>query len=250
MTIKGGEKMLQISRNVFTVPTSHIYFDDRTKKGRFEAKIAHYTHRTRPSRQLQKKQTIHLILQHDESIFLNQIPEEISEILFTHIIEQYKTYTISDVSIEQLRQFQRFYNENQTSKDKLNRTDFNKLLLLCEKEGLVLTKIENSLGETICYRVHIVDGHNVLLHYVVSAANLQLNIVEQANLLLCWENLKMFKNLGYKTYDFGGLDRDGQLLRCGHIFGGEEVTVFSGYIANSVPLKVFAKLKNWRKKVN
>ncbi len=111
---------------------------------------------------------------------------------------------------------------------------------------LILTKIENAANEILSYRIYVVDGQNALLLYVSSAA-VQTDDSIKANLLLCWENMNMFRKLGYLVYDFGGVDKE-HSLRGNAYFGGKEVTVFSGYIAKSFTLKMIAKVKQWREK--
>ncbi|KGR78203.1 hypothetical protein [Ureibacillus manganicus] len=237
--------MLQINRNFLTIPTNDIYFENKRVKSRYKAKVSCYTHRLKPSRRLQSKRTVHVDLQQDEATFLNNLPNGTKDILFEYNIDKYKIIPIKNPSDEQIRDFQRFYNENiNTSIDKINRSKFQSLLLLRDQDALIVTKIENDTNETLGYRVYVADGQNTLLLYV---ANINLDESNKSNLLLCWENMKMFRNLGFSVYDFGGVDLESS-IRCSSYFGGSEVTVFSGYIAKSFVFRMVAKLNQWREK--
>ncbi|CAM5214471.1 Acetyltransferase (GNAT) family protein OS=Ureibacillus acetophenoni OX=614649 GN=SAMN05877842_10974 PE=4 SV=1 [Ureibacillus acetophenoni] len=237
--------MLQINRNFLTIPTNDIYFENKRGKSRYKAKLSCYTHRLRPSRQLQSKQTIHINLQQNEEMLINNLSTETKGMLFQNNNNAFKLSSHSDPSFEQLREFQRFYNENiHIGMDKLNRSKFQSLLLLRDQGALILTKIENADNEVLSYRIYVVDGENALLLYVSSAISEKDNSYK-ANLLLCWENMNMFRKLGYSVYDFGGIDREVH-LRGSQLFGGSEVTVFSGYIAKSFVSKMIAKVNQWR----
>ncbi|HWL23217.1 MAG TPA: hypothetical protein VNR38_05630 [Ureibacillus sp.] len=238
--------MLQINRNFLTIPTNDIYFENEKGKRRYKAKFSSYTHRLQPSRRLQRKSTIHVSLQQDEKVFINNLSSDTKEMLFENNNETYKILPVIDPSDEQIREFQRFYNENILGNaDKMNRSKFQSLLLLRDQKALVLTKIINSSKEVVSYRIYVVDGQNALLSYVSTSMNAADST--KANLLLCWKNMKMFRNLGYLIYDFGGVD-DRHSMRCSQYFGGSEVMVFSGYIAKSLVYKLLAKLNAWREK--
>lgn len=239
----GVDEMLQINRNFLTIPTNDIYFENKKVKSRYNAKVSCYTHRLKPSRRLESKRTIHVDLLQDEAVFTNNLPNETKDILFEYSMGKFKIIQIENPSDEQLREFQRFYNENiNVSKYKINRSKFQSLLLLKDQNALIVTKIENEANETLGYRIYVVDGQNSLLAYVCST---NLDESNTSNLLLCWENMKMFSKLGFAVYDFGGLDHDSP-LRCSSLFGGREVTVFSGYIAKSFVFRVVAKFNQWK----
>lgn len=235
--------MLQINRNFLTIPTNDIYFESKKGKRRYKAKLSWYTHRLKPSRRLRSKQTIHINLQQDELTLINNLPSQTNYILFEYSKDKFKINSIPNPSNEQLRDFQRLFNE-QTNEGKVNRSKFQSLVSLRDQKALRLTKIENEDNETLCYRIYVVDGQNALLLY---ASNTNIEESNKSNLILCWENINMFKKLGYLVYDFGGLDHE-QAERLSAYFGGQEVTVFSGYIAKSPFLKLIAKLSQWREK--
>lgn len=239
--------MLQINRNFLTIPTNDIYFETNRGESRYKAKLSCYTHRLRPSRQLQSKQTIHINLQQNEEVLINNLSSETKELLFDNSNNSFKLSPNFEPSFDQLRDFQRFYNENvHSGMDKLNRSKFQSLLLLRDQRALILTKIENEVNEVLSYRIYVVDGENALLLYVSSAISQKEN-AQKANMLLCWENMNMFRKLRYNVYDFGGIDRE-EHLRGSQLFGGSEVTVFSGYIAKSFASKMIAKMNQWREK--
>lgn len=235
--------MLQIHRNFLTIPTNDIYFENKKGKSRYKAKLSWYTHRLKPSRRLKSKQTIHINLQQEELTLINNLPNKTNDILFEYSKEKFKIISLTSPSTEQLRDFQRFFNEH-ANEEKLNRSKFQSLLSLRDQKALCLTKIENEDSETLCYRIYVVDGQNALLLY---ASNTKVEESTQSNLILCWENINMFRKLGYLIYDFGGIDIE-QPKRLTDYFGGSEVTVFSGYIAKSPIMKMIAKISQWREK--
>ncbi len=237
--------MLQINRNYLSIPTNEIYFDNKRIQSRYKAKISWYTHRLKPSRRLQSKRTIQIDLQENETIFINNLPENTKEILFENNDEKFKIIPFMNPIDEQLNEFQRFYNENLQYGEKINRSKFQSLLLLRNSQAMILTRIENSSHKILGYRLYVVDGQNALLLYV-SIAN-ELVSSRRANLLLCWEDINMFRRIGYEIYDFGNVDTE-LPLRCNEYFGGKEVTVFSGYIAKSFTSKLIAKMNQWGEK--
>ncbi len=64
---------------------------------------------------------------------------------------------------------------------------------------------------TIAMHLYIIDKQISRARLVYSATlnrdntNLQLSIIGRANRLLHWEDMIMFKNMGIKTYDWGGI---------------------------------------------
>lgn len=237
--------MLQINRNYLSIPTNEIYFDNKRIQSRYKAKISWYTHRLKPSRRLQSKRTIQIDLQENETIFINNLPGNTKEILFENNDEKFKIIPFMNPIDEQLKEFQRFYNENLQYGEKINRSKFQSLLLLRNSQAMILTRIENSSHKILGYRLYVVDGQNALLLYV-SITNESVSS-RRANLLLCWEDINMFRRIGYKIYDFGNVDTE-LPLRCNEYFGGKEVTVFSGYIAKSFTSKLIAKMNQWGEK--
>lgn len=247
--------MLQISRKFLVLPLEQRFFDDPKNEGRYQAKFIRHTHRLKPSRKLQQKQTVHIDLRKEEEKILGEMPTNTRELLQTTTKNMYHISVITNPTDEQIKHFQEFYNVSAKEKGsaKISRYHLQTLKLLRNKGGLIITNIGNELNETLCYRIYVVDGENVLSLYVATTTA-NRNSEEQKNHLcyvnhyLCWENIKTFRNLGFQTYDFGGVSEVDSNSPSKQSFGGEVVTVYSGYISKSPLSRAVVHIESWRDK--
>ncbi|MDI7743679.1 hypothetical protein QMK38_16875 [Lysinibacillus fusiformis] len=222
--------MLQISRKVFNVPFNQVYFQEAKYESRYEPEIVYYTHVLKPSRKLQGQITLHIDLRNEPVL------DNLMNVLEGKQIENWMISRFDSPTDQEIEEFQGFYNKSAKGKNTRTITQFDvqTLKLLRDQGGLVMTKIENEQMESICYRVYVV-GKEIVMAIFNDGQGLQNDQIKQsANYLLCWENMKHFGNKGIKIYDFGDIKDLTFLEKLKHNFGGQMVTVFSGYKSNSL----------------
>ncbi|QGM29368.1 hypothetical protein GI482_02705 [Bacillus sp. N3536] len=151
------------------------------------------------------------------------------------IIEELDNPTIRDIY-----DFQRFYNAFAKTKDtySCNAFHINTMKRLRNQNALVITKILNNDKETLCYRVYISDGENVLSLYSASyykefKSAIEKRMLSEASRYLLWHNILYFKRTNHKRYDMGGLTDNENIRNFKLEFGGDIVEVYSGYKAKS-----------------
>jgi hypothetical protein len=228
--------MLQISRKFLALPFNQVFFHELKGESRYVPKVISYTHRLKPSRQLQMQQTIHIDLRKNEQLLFEGLSSTIKNIIQSNETKDWSISIIQQPSNEQLIEFQRFYNLHavQNKLPKINRSALQTLMLLRDKGGLIVTRVNNKKNDPLCYRIYAVDGQNVMSLYSTGQSLLQEDeTLKNAYYSLCWENMKQFRGLGYKLYDFGDVKDVNLLKDLNESFGGNIVNVFSGYITKS-----------------
>lgn len=155
-----------------------------------------------------------------------------------------------------LNQFRTFYNQFARNKktDLCNAYHMETMKLLREKDALVITYLQAKDGSTLGYRVYIMDGF--LTNNIYSASHFRLmddhhskKILGRANRYLIWKSLLYFKEKGCEVYDMGGLTDDENIRRFKVGFGGEVVTVYSGYEARSLYGRFLLMIRNLKLKL-
>lgn len=228
--------MLQISRKFLALPFNQVYFHELKCESRFEPKIIRYTHLLKPSRQLQRHKTIHIDLCKGEQTLLESMSTSISNLLQNSSKEKWRIEILDNPTDEEIFLFQNFFNRKEKEKNgrRINKFDIQTLKLLRNQGALIVTKLKDEENETICYRLYVVDGVTVMSLFENGYKLLRLNDQhEHSAIYLCWENMKRFSKLGYQIYDFGDIKESKCLEEIKESFGGEIVTVFSGYISKS-----------------
>lgn len=228
--------MLQISRKFLALPFNEVFFHELKSESRYAPKVISYTHRLKPSRQLQKQETIHIDLRKSEQLLLEEMSSTIKNIIESSKTNDWCSSIIEQPTDDQIIEFQRFYNAYavQNKIQKINRYALQTLMLLRDKGGLKITKVTDEHQTILCYRVYAVGGQNVMSLYTTGQSLREENeVYRNAYYYLCWENINQFRSLGYKVYDFGRLSDYNLLKDLNENFGGNVVNVYSGYIAKS-----------------
>ncbi|KGR75130.1 hypothetical protein [Ureibacillus sinduriensis] len=225
--------MLKIKRKLFILPVEQVYFQESKCDNRYEPKLINYIHVVKPSRKLQGKKTLHINLSEEERTPINRMSEQLKILLDKVKEEKWDISRSTHPTDQEIEEFQQFYNLNAKQNDirKMNNFDVETLKLLRDQGGLVLTKLENEQKRPICFRIYVV-GQNMVMALYNDGQDPQCNTKsENANHLLCWENMKYFGEQGYLIYDFGDATH---LRELQEKFGGKVVTVFSGCITKSL----------------
>lgn len=122
--------------------------------------------------------------------------------------------------------------------------------LLVDQNALIITKLLNESEVVQCYRVYISDGDIAFSLYSASHFRLSNKTEEKRKLsegsrYLLWRNILYFKEHNHLTYDMGGLTTNENIWKFKMEFGGEVISVYSGYEANSM----IGKLVLWLRSV-
>lgn len=213
--------------------------------------IYHYAKKT--SGKLFKESTYQLDLQQDEQQLLQNMTKGNRSKLRRSKKEPYVVIFQHNPTDEELKHFKQFYNAFVKTKKtrRLTSLQMKRLKMLRNKGLLVLTKLQNCNGDILCYQIRLIDGDLVLSLYGCTALWLQerpdlKQQIRYANRYLLWENIRYFKKMGYKTYDYGGGTAIDEINKFKEGFGFNEVTTYHGFETNSVMgmlLKLLHRLK-------
>ncbi|WP_409253094.1 hypothetical protein V1502_03940 [Bacillus sp. SCS-153A] len=154
---------------------------------------------------------------------------------------------------ETILNFRKFYNKFAAHKHtyKCNAFHLKTLKLLAEQNCLVITTVEDSVGETICYRVYATDGIRATslysaAHFRQAAEKERKRLISAGHRYLKWKDMLWFKHSGYNIYDSGGLTADPNIRNFKLEFGGEIVKEYSGYIPTSLLGKAIILIRKWK----
>jgi len=246
--------MLQISRKLFSLPLNQVYFQEMKCDCRYEPKLVCYTHALKPRRKLQGKKALHMKLTQDDSTWFYRMSDEIITLMEENRFEQWTITRLHHPTNQDIKEFQEIYNLNAKQKRsrRLNKFDVQTLQLLRDQGGLVITRLENESKEFAYFRIYVVGKKMVMALYDEGQALQSEKISRSANYFLCLENMKHFGSLGYQIYDFGDIKDSTRLKELKENFGGELVTVFSGYRSKSPfsELLLQFNLKNLKKRLS
>lgn len=143
----------------------------------------------------------------------------------------------------ELMSFCDFYDTfaNQKSLDSCNR---NKLRALMDSNALILTKATEADGTTLAAHAYVGDQQIRRTRLLYSASHFRgaedtetRNRIGRANRLLHWHEIEQFKQLGYESYDLGGIPIDesnaekNAIARFKSEFGGDHIIEFNGYLS-------------------
>jgi hypothetical protein len=120
-----------------------------------------------------------------------------------------------------------------------------RLHALAAQGNLVLTTATGEDGEVLVQHAYAAARRRGFMLYSASvlaesADSGVRNLIGRANRYLHWHDIRLFKELGYEVYDFGGLDvnerspKTAGIARFKRGFGGEVRTVYSSTIARSL----------------
>ncbi|MCW3102503.1 MAG: hypothetical protein JWO09_943 [Bacteroidetes bacterium] len=238
-----------LTHEFFFIPKKEIWFYDGG-----DIKPAAYTSFcyafTRPSVQIDtevKEFTTLLDLHTDES----GLYDAISSTFRYHIrkAEQAGVQCIYNIgpSVADCREVIRRFNAF-AAKKKITPANSKRILALQQQNKIVISKAVQA-DSTLVTHVYLHDGKRILLMHTFhdeDGANPQLR--GYANKSLHWEDIRLFREKGFHTYDFGGINME-ELPGISHFklsFGGKAVQADS-FIAVMSVLRPFYKLyKNLR----
>ena len=190
--------------------------------------------------QLPNMDTLHINLLETEENLFHALHKKNRKQIKNAQTRDFTVEVITSPTKEDLKKFQKLYNEFARGKKTYtcNAYHMDTMYRLIKQDALVLTKLKNNVGETLCYRIYVTDGNTVMSLYSLSLYR-ERTIPEEKRLLseasryLLWSNILYFKKTNHKIYDMGGLTDNPNIRSFKMEFGGSLSQVYSGYAANS-----------------
>lgn len=210
-----------------------------------------YSHSFIPIGTLRRLETLQIDLTKDEKKLLMEVHKKTRREIINKGGEELE-YVISETPTNQdLKKFQVFYNIFAKNKKThiCNSFHIKTMKLLRDKKALVFTYMQDKHQDILCYRIYITDGIVVMnmysaSHYRLMDSTVRKRMLSRANRLLIWKSIMWFKERGHKLYDMGGLTCDENIRKFKLGFGGEIVSVYSGYEAHSYAGKIILKIRH------
>ncbi|QDQ03318.1 hypothetical protein FOH38_05280 [Lysinibacillus fusiformis] len=232
----------------------HIYFAEKPANIRKPMKLVYHTHSLVPSRKLAKSETVHIQLTDHERTMYTALSKNNQKLLRRAQQEAYQIFLYEKPTEENLRAFQRFYNNFAKRKkiEQISKAHMEFISLLNNKGALLLSEVRSICGQTLCYRLDIVHANKAMSYFVATCQPLSMPAhlkrpIRYANRFLLWHNLLHLKQQGCLLYDMGELT-DVETIRAFKLsFGGQVVDVYSGFIAQSKISALLLGVQKWRK---
>lgn len=250
-----NEKMISIQRRFLFIDLIDNFLEEEFKPKLTKKKLIIHHYSKVPAENFFKEITYHLCLERVESEILESMTKMNRYMLRRAKKEPYEVVVKDHPTDEELNEFQKFYNQFVKIKQtrNINRYRLNRLKRLRDQGVVVFTKLQNTNGEALCYRIYIKDKEMVLNFYTCTAAWIRnrpdlKQQIRFANRYLLWENMMLFKKRGYKIYDYGGITDIEEINKFKEDFGFKGVEAYHGFETDSIFGKILVRL-HWRKKI-
>jgi len=230
-----------------------VYFGEKSIKSDPHIQLIGYSHSIFPKSSLRRLETIQIDLLKDENTLLMEMQKTTRRQIRSAMGRDFTHVVIENPSDDEMAKFQTYYNHFAKNKKThaCNAYHMQTMKLLREKQALILTYMQNTKKDILCYRIYLTDG--IIAMNLYSASHFRMvespevkRILSQANRLLIWQCILWFKDKGNLIYDMGGLPDNENIRRFKQGFGGEIIPVFTGYEARSNIGKLILKLRNWK----
>lgn len=152
---------------------------------------------------------------------------------------------------EELLKFEEMYNQMYKEKNMNVKLALSIVDKYIESNSFLLTKSVSETGKDLVYHAYVVDKHDSRLWYSCSNFrsddNEEKKLIARANKYLHWEDIKYFKNNGFKNYDFGGIssfENPNGIDQFKMAFGGNRIDYYNISLTNSLKGKIYKILKH------
>lgn len=164
-------------------------------------------------------------------------------------------YSASDILKDEkiLEIFAQIYEKMYLAKGMEQQLNLTAIKEYLKKDTIFFTAVKYN-AEIAIFHAYICDGEDTRLWYSASCfrdETVDQNMIGRANKRLHWEDMKFFKNKGYKRYDWGGISDfenpngiDAFKLK----FGGEKITYDNVYVGITILGKIAVFLMKLLKK--
>ena len=116
-------------------------------------------------------------------------------------------YELTQPTNEEIQDFIGFFDKFAKHK-KLPKGNTERLQHLRDQDALIISYIKDEEGNTLCYHAYVKNEAYCSLLFSASARfenSTIRNMIGRANRYLHWQDIKSFRNMGHKWFDFGGL---------------------------------------------
>ena len=154
---------------------------------------------------------------------------------------------IAHPTAAELNDFCTFYDTFAAQKNR-GASNRNKLQALTDNNALILATAQDQGGKTVAAHAYVGDTQISRARLLYSASHFRgaddtdtRNRIGRANRFLHWHEIEQFKQLGYDSYDLGGVPIDesdpekNAIARFKSEFGGNHVIEYNGYLS-ALPL--------------
>lgn len=244
--------MISIYRKILYASICNRYFVKKTVPTTNGDTLTGFSHALINIEGTQPLQTVYIDLLKSEELLFSEIEKENRRQIRKAEKQQMQFVVLEQPTIAELKKFQRFYNQHAKLKHTYRCSSFHLRTMkkLIEKDGLAFTYMtDRNFNHIYCYRVYVTDGEMAMTLY--SASNIHLKTtpetkrqLSEANRYLIWKNIMRFKRKGVKIVDMGGLTDEPSIRKFKTGFGGDVVTVYSGYTASSLVGKLTLLARN------
>lgn len=252
--------MIWIFRKFLFVSISNSYFTSGNEEDNHRQSVKGFSHSLMRNKDLQPIETIHIDLEKSEGELFAEIDKENRRQIRKAEKQNMQFVVIKHPSDVELKNFQTFYNRFAIQKHtyRCNAYHMHTMKKLLEKNALIFTYMADAENNNVhCYRIYVTDGEMAMTLYSASDINPHASPekkrrLSEANRYLLWKNMTRFKSKGVKILDMGGLTDQPSIRKFKTGFGGEVVTVYSGYTAHSLfgKLLLFCRKQLFRKSRN
>lgn len=246
-------QIIKIERKLLNVKINNYYFTEEIFEYDINVHIKAFSHSFVPRKNLRTFDTLQINLSKDVNELLMEMHKSNRNQIRSAEKQEFEHIVIGNPTDQDLKEFQIFY--NRFARDKKTHTcdsfHMKTMKLLREKNRLLLTYLQDKKKNVFCARVYIVDGEFAMNLYSASQFRMvdspgEKRLMSKANRFLIWRDIIFMKEKGHMLYDMGGLTDDENIRRFKLGFGGEIISVYSGYEASSIIGAFVLKLRNWK----
>lgn len=144
-----------------------------------------------------------------------------------------------------VHEFATFFDEFACNKG-VSRCNIKKLLALCERRALMITRTQHHSGRCLVMHAYVADYQATRIRLLYSASHFrkttdteERNLIGRANRLLHWSTIQHAKDSGFTRYDLGGMPIESTdaaksaIARFKSEFGGSHITEYNGYTSRN-----------------
>jgi hypothetical protein len=241
--------MLMIKRRIGFLTMAEVFFSgaEPPDVDIQDCDLVRYYHAPEPQDGARTFHTLHIDLRLEEDVLLRNMQQETRKEIRRAPERDSLTFSMStEPCSEEIQDYCEYYDRFAKAKS-LPRGNHERLFMLRRESALALSTIRDADQTTLSWHSYAVDGARA--YGISSASHLDFrwaadsprrSLMGRANRYHYWMDIKTFKEMGLKTFDFGGLSGGRNPDQLAGIdafkkgFGGIEVVEYDYYRGRSV----------------
>ena len=233
--------MIAIPRTKYGLHFHDVFFSDDPLAAREQFSLAHFSQAALPLAGLEPCATKVVNLRVDEGPLFTALSSNTRYKIRRAEREGIIPRLISKPTPNDLDTFCTFYDTFATQKQR-GASNRPKVRALTERDALILSFADTHDGATVAAHAYVADSQILRTRLLYSASHFRgtddsetRNCIGRANRFLHWHEIEQFKQLGYESYDLGGIPLDesdpekNAIARFKSEFGGHHIIEFNGY---------------------